>query len=475
MNTKHSLISASLLLCLSLGTSKHSEAAPAPAFTSQGGVTIADVTEKTIDSVVNISATRVVQQKQFGMSLFDFFGNGQRQPQPRERKAQSLGSGVVVSNDGIIVTNNHVVENADGIQVVFHDGSEINAKVVGTDPLSDLAVLKLEKKVKGLKAISYGNSESLRLGEVVVAIGNPFGVGQTVTMGIVSAKGRTLKSPNKYEDFIQTDAAINPGNSGGALVNMNGELIGINTAILSRSGGSQGIGFAIPTTMVEPIVSNLLKDGKVKRGYLGVGIQDLTKELATGLGLKDKKGALVSDVVAGGAGEKAGLKQGDLVTALNNKRVRSSTAFRNRIASLGPNKIARMSVIRNGKNRIVTARLDQRPTDALASANQPGKQPKQKSTKGKGLFKGVQVTALTDKMRQNKKIPKTLKGVVVTAVDPTESFGRINLRPGDVIVEINRQAIKSVNDFKKFGNKTKNSIAVLVWRNGMTIYQSLSR
>ena len=473
MNLKQSLFSASLFLFLCLGMSQTVHAAPAPAFTRQGGVTIADVAERTIDSVVNISATRVVKQKQFGMSLFDFFGNGQRQPRPQERKAQSLGSGVVVSKDGIIVTNNHVVENADGIQVVFNDGSEINAKVVGTDPLSDLAVLKLEKKIKGLKAISYGSSESLRLGEVVVAIGNPFGVGQTVTMGIVSAKGRTLQSPNKYEDFIQTDAAINPGNSGGALVNMNGELVGINTAILSRSGGSQGIGFAIPTTMVEPIVSNLLQDGKVKRGYLGVGIQDLTKELAEGLGLKNKKGALVSDVVKGGAGDKSGLRQGDLVTSLNSKRIQSSSSFRNQIAALGPKKIARMSVIRNGKSRIVTAKLDQRPADVVASNTIIPKDPK--GTSGKGLFKGIQVAALTPQIKKQKKMPNDLKGVVVTGFAPNASLGRINLRLGDVIVEINRHTIKNVKDFKRFGNASKKSIAVLVWRNGMTIYQSISR
>src|SRR4051812_9791020 len=290
---------------------------------------IPDVAERVVDSVVNISTSHAVET---GPASFDPFFSDPSSPgfgDPGDRKAMSKGSGVVVTATGRILTNAHVVKDADDIQVTLHDGEDYDAKVVGIDPKADLAVIQLKGKLPALKPLPFGDSSTLRLGEVVLAIGDPFGVGKSVTMGIVSAKGRGGMHIEEYEDFIQTDAAINPGNSGGALVNLKGELVGINTAIASKSGGYAGIGFAIPTNMARPIMDQLVKDGKVSRGYLGIVIGTVTPLVAKEQNLQAQRGALVVDVDPEGPAAKSGLASGDVVVALDGGEVKTGDVLRN--------------------------------------------------------------------------------------------------------------------------------------------------
>jgi serine protease Do len=305
--------------------------APAPVVQPGGSLSFADVAERVVDGVVNISVGR------------------------------GGGSGVIVSSDGVVLTNNHVVEQADEIRVLLHDGREVEAKVIGTDPGTDLAVLRLEGKPGGLKPLAIGDSTKMRLGDAVLAIGNPFGVGQTVTMGIVSAMGRSRLGIVDYEDFIQTDAAINPGNSGGALVNLQGELIGINTAILSRTGGYQGVGLAIPTRLVRPVMASLLKNGKFVRGWMGVGIQQVDDSLAAGLKLPVTRGVLVSEVEPGSPAARAGVRRGDVIVTLGGKPMESSPEFRNTIATLGPGAAAELELYRDGKKMPLRVPLGKQP------------------------------------------------------------------------------------------------------------------
>ena len=335
-----------------IGAAAHfaAPAQAAPSVIGQSSDRVADVAEAVVDSVVNISSTRQVEM---GPYANDPMFTDPRSPfyqAPDDRKAQSLGSGVIITAQGRILTNAHVVNGADAIKVVLADGTEHDAKLVGADPRADLAVLQLEGRVPALKPIALGDSSKLRLGETVLAIGNPFGVGQAVTMGIVSAKGRANMGIVDYEDFIQTDAAINPGNSGGALVNLRGELVGINTAILSRSGGSQGIGFAIPTDMARPIMDMLVKDGKVSRGFLGVNMTTLTRAIATEQNLSAVQGVLITNVVAGGPGAKGGLRPGDVVVAVDGANVSDAGHFKNKVGMKGSGKALDLTVVR-GKGR----------------------------------------------------------------------------------------------------------------------------
>ncbi|MCX5748135.1 MAG: trypsin-like peptidase domain-containing protein [Proteobacteria bacterium] len=311
--------------------------------------TIADVTERTIESVVNISNTRVVRAD--GWATLD------------DTTAQSKGSGVIINTSGRILTNAHVVAGADEIVVTLHDGSEVSARVVGRDPQADLAVLQLKTSVPGLRPITLGDSAKLRLGDVVLAIGDGLGVGKAVTMGIVSAKGRGGMGIEDYEDFIQTDAAINPGNSGGALINMRGELVGINTAILSKSGGYQGIGLAIPTSMARPIMDMLVKDGKVSRGYLGVGTRTVTPALASQYKLGAPRGALIDGVEPSGPAGRSGLVAGDVVVALDGAEIKTGDALRNSIAMIRPGTTVALDVVRqdNGGKKAVKIQLGERP------------------------------------------------------------------------------------------------------------------
>ena len=441
---------------------------PSPAFAqlgASGAASIADVTEKVVPSVVSISLTKL-SRVQGGPGMFPFFFGV---PEQGERREQGMGSGVVVSSDGYVLTNNHVVSDAQSIKVVLYDKREYDAEVVGTDPKSDVAVIKLKNPPSDLKPIAVGDSSQLRLGDVVLAIGNPFGVGQTVTMGIVSAKGRADVGIADYEDFIQTDAAINPGNSGGALVNMEGKLVGINTAILSRSGGYQGIGFAIPTNMAQPIMDSLKQYGKVTRGWLGVSIQDIDQDLSQTMKLPVARGVLLADVQAGSPAAKAGLKRGDAVVKVDGRAVESSGQFRNAIAAAGANRKVTLDLYREGKLVSVPASLGEMPQDG-ARASGPGGAPSQRDSDGLAL------SELTPEVRRSFGIGDDVpKGVVVTGIAQGSAAARAGLRPGDVLLEVNRKAVTSVRDFEDAYAKAKGNVLLLLYRRGATVFVVVRR
>jgi serine protease Do len=455
---------------------------PTPALVYAGSkpkpeaVSLADVAERVLPSVVNISTTKVVKRPG-GRHLLPFFSDpffrhffGKRLRPfegPREHKEKSLGSGVIVSADGVILTNNHVVARATEIRVTTADKQEFEAKVVGTDPKSDLAVVRLEDKVTGLEPLAFGDSSKLRLGDFVLAIGNPFGVGQTVTMGIVSAKGRANVGIVDYEDFIQTDAAINPGNSGGALVNLHGQLVGINTAILSRTGGYQGIGFAIPSNMAKPIMQSLLEHGKVVRGFLGVSIQDLSPALARAMGLPKLQGVLVSDVHPKSPAAKAGFKRGDIILRVGTQPVRTSARLRNLIAAKGPGAEVSIEIVRNRKHKTLKVTLGTLPEAAKIAA---------KLDPSEGALGGIQVTALTDEARRTFKIPARIRhGVVVKSIRTGTPAHLSGLRPGDVIMQVNRHGVKSVAGFMKHYKQASKTVVLLVYRHGGTFYLMLRK
>jgi len=329
---------------------------------NSGPVSYADAVEETSTSVVNIYTAKIVTERRNPLQDDPFFKRffGDTAPDaPRKRLETSLGSGVIVSPQGYILTNNHVIQGADEIRVVLANGETPSANVVGTDPDTDLAVLKINY-VK-LPAITIGQSKTLRVGDVVLAIGNPFGVGKTVTMGIVSATGRNQLGINTFENFIQTDAAINPGNSGGALINANGKLVGINTAIFSRSGGSQGIGFAIPASLARDVMQQIIEHGRVLRGWLGIEAQDLTPQLAESLGFDDTNGVLIAAVLRGGPADLAELKAGDIITTIDFKPVINSRDSLNQIAGFAPNTSITLGIIRQGAKIEVNAVVNERP------------------------------------------------------------------------------------------------------------------
>jgi serine protease Do len=434
---------------------------------------VADVAERVVPSVVSISATRMVRAQPAHPFLREFFGDpgmgpGRGRGMPEEHQQQGLGSGVIVTRDGVVLTNNHVVEQAEDIQVTLSDGRKLAAEVVGTDPQSDLAVVRIQGKVPAnLQPLEFGDSAALRLGDVVLAIGNPFGVGQTVTMGIVSAKGRSSMGIVDYEDFIQTDAAINPGNSGGALVNLRGELVGINTAILSRSGGYQGIGFAIPASMARPIMTSLLSDGKVARGWLGVAIQSMDSDLAEAMKLDGTQGVLISDVTPGSPAAKVGLKRGDVIVALDGKPMTESSQLRNTVAARNPGSKVALDVMRNGKTQRFEVGLGTLPN------NQVGKVESELG-KSDGLLSGVKVANLTPQLRARFNVPDEVQsGVLVTQVSPGSRAHRVGLRAGDVIVEFDRQAVDSVAALEELNRQAEGSALLLVSRQGNTVFLPL--
>jgi serine protease Do len=367
---------------------------------------------------------------------------------------------VIVSKEGYILTNNHVVDGADEVKVGLADGREFTAKVVGRDPKTDVAVIRID--AKNLPAVAMADSENVEVGDVVLAIGNPFGIGQTVTTGIVSATGRSGTVGLDYEDFIQTDAAINPGNSGGALVDVQGRLIGINTAILSRSGGNQGIGFAIPSNLARGVMDDLVKDGKVTRGYLGVMIQDLTPALAEEFGLKESRGALVSDVSPRSPAEKAGLKSGDLILEFNGRKVQASRNLKLEVARVKPGESVPVKVSRDGSVKTFDVTVRELPgAETLASNDRSG------SGEDTGTLNGVGVGDLDWQTREQLRLPENLRGAVVTEVEPASPAAEAGLRPGDVILEINRKAVKNADEAVKLTeNKDSKRTLLRVWRGG---------
>jgi serine protease Do len=413
--------------------------------------TFAPVVKRAMPAVVNISSSKVVKEQAEQGNMFDnplfrqFFGgrNMPQQEQPRSQRATSLGSGVVVSPDGYILTNNHVVEGATDVKVSFANKEEYPAKIVGTDKYTDVAVLKINKT--GLTTLPFADSARAEVGDVVLAIGEPFGLGQTVTMGIISAKGRGGLGIERFEDFIQTDAAINRGNSGGALIDSRGDLVGINTAILSgESGGNQGIGFAIPANMARNVMDQIMKNGKVTRGFLGITPQELTPEMAKAFGVPNSRGVAISTVVADSPASKAGLKVGDVITAVNGTPADDVNSFRLQVAGFAPGTTVHLKVDRNGQNMDVAVTLGEFNLEAENKGDGEGNLP---GGGEKGALKGLSVQALTPDLRQQLQTPEGTQGVVITDVDPDSAASAAGLQQGDIVVQVNRKPVTSVSEF----------------------------
>lgn len=396
-----------------------------------------------------------------------FFGQGFPDQAPQGRmevpRQEGIGSGVIVTKDGYILTNNHVVDGADEVKVSLQDGREFTAKVIGRDPKSDVAVIKIN--AKDLPAVPMADSDKVEVGDVVLAIGNPFGIGQTVTTGIVSATGRGGNLGLDYEDFIQTDAAINPGNSGGALVDADGRLIGINTAILSRSGGNQGIGFAIPSNLARSVMGSLVEYGHVTRGYLGVMIQDVTPDLAKEFELKSNRGALVGDVSPNSPAERAGLRNGDVILEFNGKPVTDSRHLKLAVASTQPGESVPVKILRNGSDKTLEVRVKELPgSGALAKNNDS-------NSDDSGTLNGVGVADLDSGARQQFQVPSHIRGVVVTEVDPNSASAEAGLKPGDIIEEIDRKPVQSADQAVKLTEKATDKTTLLrIWRDGGSRY-----
>src|SRR5215469_11468097 len=432
----------------------------------------APVLKSVLPTVVNISSSKVVKaraESPEGMMPFfrQFFGgegDGDENfgmPQPRDHREKSLGSGVVVSPEGYILTNNHVVDGATDVRVTLSDKREFQARVVGTDPKTDIAVLKIE--ANSLSPITIGDSSKAEVGDTVLAIGDPFGVGETVTKGIVSATGRGNLGIEDYEDFIQTDAPINPGNSGGALINDRGELIGINTAIITHgSGGNQGIGFAVPSNLARTVMEEILKNGRVTRAYLGIYPQDVTAAMAKAFGAKNPGGVLVGDVSPNSPAQAAGLQRGDIILEVNGKPMTDSNQLRMTISMMQPGSEAKLKVVHDGSQRELTIKLHELPTEQAENNQETGDQQRTSA--------GIEVANLTPDTAQQLNLPPTTTGVVVKRVNPSSPLADSGLREGDVIQEVNHQPVKNVSDFYNAMNKDAGNPLLLVNRGGRTLF-----
>ena len=444
----------------------------------------ADIIEKASPAVVKISMTRVIKASEGGGQgggnnpfandpFFRQFFGGQ-QPKQHDQREQGLGSGVLVTDSGYILTNNHVVDKASKLTVTLSDGREYTAKLVGADPQTDVAVVKID--ASHLPILEFANSDAARVGDLCFAIGNPFGQDHTVTMGIVSAKGRSLEANTYIQNFIQTDASINPGNSGGALINARGELIGMNTMILpggnsfGGEGGNVGIGFAVPSNMAKQVMDQIMKTGKVSRGYMGVSLQSITPELAPQFGLKEAKGALVSEVTPGAPGANAGLKAGDVITAIDGTKVEGNNDLTLNVVSHQPGSVVTLDVVRDGKPMTVKVTLGQRPSgvdwdksgDKGDKDNTPGDD---NSADVATPVRGMNVEALTPEVAQQVGVPSGTHGVVVTAVDAdspaADAVGR-----GTVITAVDRHQVATVADFRRLMNEAKDKAVLLTVNNG---------
>jgi Do/DeqQ family serine protease len=441
--------------------------APPPIVQRLGVESYADLVSRVSPAVVTIRSIRTVHQARmpFDDDLFRRFFGENPHVQPGPQREGGLGSGVVVTKDGYVLTNNHVVDGADKIQVDLTDGRSFEGHVVGTDQPSDLAVLKIP--AADLATVPIGDSEKARVGDVVLAVGNPLGVGQTVTMGIISGKGRaTGNGDGSFEDFIQTDAPINQGNSGGALVNTSGELVGINSQILSPSGYNIGIGFAIPASMAQNVMQQLIATGRVRRGMLGVTVQGVNADLAKSLGLGATHGAIVSDVTAGSPASKAGLQPGDVILALNGRPVDSSNDLRNHIAPLGPGAKVDLQVFRDGRERGVSAVLAElQPQKGAAAAEHPARE--------SGHY-GMTVQPLTQELADQLGI-RTTRGVVVTDVDPAGAAAEAGLQSGDVIEQVNGRPVTDAAGLRNqlTGRHDGRPSLLLVTRQGQHLFLTL--
>lgn len=431
--------------------------------------------------VVNVKSRK--QQQPFSFDPFsDLFGSPDqddegtprrrvipRQQQPQGRaplQPSGTGSGVLVSPDGYILTNNHVVDGADKVEVALADGREYVAKVIGADAPSDIAVIKID--ASGMPTVPFGDSDKVEVGDIVLAVGNPLNIGQTVTMGIISAKGR--RSPgsgnNTFEDFLQTDAAINRGNSGGALVNLRGELVGIPSQILSQTGGSIGIGFAIPTKMARNVMDQLLRNGKVRRGMLGVNIRALDTDLADAFGYKGTKGAFVDNVVPGQPADQAGIKRGDIITEFQGQRIDTSDQLRNLASQTPPGTTVKVKVWREGAERDLSLKLAER--DLAATNEKEDSKGSSESGAAGGVLSGIRVETLTPETAQRLRLPTSTRGVLITEVDPGSNAAAAGLQRGIVIEEVAKQPVTNLNDFnvaiQKLGNKKSVLLSVVTPR-----------
>jgi serine protease Do len=441
----------------------------ASAAASQDGTAMgfAGVLKPVLPAVVSIASSRIVkvpQNQMFNDPFFQQFFGEQFQGAPRQEREQGLGSGVIISAGGYILTNNHVIDKATEIKVILPDKRQFPGKLVGTDPKTDVAVVKIS--ATGLPTVTLGDSSKLQVGDYAFAIGNPFGVGETATMGIISATGRNGLDIEDYEDFIQTDAAINPGNSGGALLNARGEVIGINTAILSggQGGGNQGIGFAIPINMAKYVMDQILKHGKVIRGYIGVGIQEVTPDLAKAFNVPAEKGALVGNVEANSPGGKAGLQRGDVITELNGQPVDGPNDLRLKVGSMAPGTAVQLKVLRSGESRDVTLTLGEAPSGKGTAKNAEG-------SAENSPMKGVQVDELSNDIRQQLGLGPDVKGVVVTEVPDGSPASESGLQRGDVIEQVNRHPVNSVGDYERLVREAgAQALVLLINRGGNTTF-----
>ncbi len=431
-------------------------------------VSYANVVKKTSPSVVYVFTSRKVRRPERETPFFNdpmfrrYFGNPDQGRGPRDSVQQGLGSGVIITADGYILTNNHVVDGADEVKVAFGEPrKEFIATVTGRDEKADVAILKID--ATGLPAVTLGDSDQLEVGDTVLTIGNPFGVGMTVTHGIVSALGRGGLGIEDYEDFIQTDAPINPGNSGGALLDTQGRLIGINTAILSRTGGSNGIGFAIPINLARSIADQLIGTGRVNRGFLGVTTQVLTADLAKQFEVEH--GALITDISPDSAAQKAGLQRGDIITRVNDTDINDPRALALAISRQPPDTEVTIQYVRDGKKASVKAKLGRQATQSLAGGNTAD------AGKDEGVLNGVGVSDLTAESRAQVRGPADLKGAIVTQVDPDSASARAGLREGDVILELDRKKVGDAAEAVKLSAEIKGpKVLVLFWRDGVRRY-----
>lgn len=459
-------------------------ASPQSAFAKPAPESFADIAEKLLPTVVNISTTQTIKEQrgpempQFppGSPFEEFFKDfldrqhSDRERGPRPRKATSLGSGFIIDPAGLIVTNNHVIADADEINVILHDDTVLKAKIVGRDGKTDLALLKVESKAP-LPATKWGNSDTMRIGDWVLAIGNPFGLGGTVTAGIISARARDIGS-GPYDDYLQTDASINRGNSGGPMFNVNGEVIGINTAIYSPSGGSVGIGFAIPATMARQVIEDLRKNGRTRRGWLGVHIQSVTDDIAESLGLKDSKGALVASITPGGPAAKSGFKPGDVVLKFDGKDVSEMKRLPRIVAETAIGKPVDVEIWRDGKRQTIKVTIGELPDDEAQPAKTGKNNAPNEGTVRKLTGLGMALATVTPELRDRLDLPDSAKGVAIVDIDPEGIAAEVGLRPGDLIVEVLQREVKDpaevaarIEEARKAGRK---SVLILAETKGGT-------
>lgn len=422
---------SAVCFCIFLGAQTASAALPA-AVDGQSLPTLAPMLRQVTPAVVNIATVGRVRIEQNPLLNDPFFRRFFNIPdQPRERQTQSLGSGVVIDAErGYVLTNNHVIDKAEHIRVMLSDGRKFDAELIGADPESDVAVIHIP--AERLTALPLADSDALQVGDFVVAIGNPFGLGQTVTSGIVSALGRTGLGIEGYEDFIQTDASINPGNSGGALVNLRGELVGVNTAILAPGGGNVGIGFAIPINMARSIMEQLVAHGEIRRGQLGITAQDLTPELAQAFGLKEQRGTVIADIAQGSPAAASGLRVGDIILSLNDRPVISVAEVRNRIGLLRIGEPVRLTVLRDGQHQQITATLQA---------------PKLTSLDGQALHRRLAGASFSDIVEGMPEYGR-VEGVLITQLNPRSPAAGAGLRKGDLVVSANQMPVSNLNDLK---------------------------